>query len=256
MVKCMARPCALVAWVFATFFAVNCFAGFKVEGSVARFDGAITLNEVQEFLKSERLGEVKKLEIRSKGGDVIAAIQLANWIAENAIDVEVLEVCASSCANYIFPAGRTKTIREGAILIWHGGAFQRSFVNFGRLYEKALLRVKLNEGSAADQREVSEGAERYTSLMLNQSLEREFFKRIAVNHQLPTIGQQSTGNSVLWTLSLDQMKTLGLKNVIAPTDYASEAYIRDWQAANFKMQGDSRASIRRITLHEQISSCE
>lgn len=60
------------------------------------------------------------LRLTSSGGEVEAAIRLAGWIYTNKIDIEVVDYCLSSCANYLFTAAFQKTILPGAVVAWHG----------------------------------------------------------------------------------------------------------------------------------------
>lgn len=66
----------------------------------------------------------KTLTISSLGGDIMAGIELGNWVLENNLDVEIVNTCASSCANYVFPAGKRKILNSDAVLLWHGSSFQ------------------------------------------------------------------------------------------------------------------------------------
>jgi hypothetical protein len=68
--------------------------------------------------------------ISSPGGSIKAGLDLGEWILDNGLAVEVDKLCASSCANYIFVAGREKGLRRHSILLWHGSAWQRSFDRF------------------------------------------------------------------------------------------------------------------------------
>ena len=64
------------------------------------------------------------LWIESQGGSAGAGMQLGSWVFDNGLDVEVDTYCFSSCANYVFPAGRTKVLASRASLMWHGGVTQ------------------------------------------------------------------------------------------------------------------------------------
>lgn len=64
------------------------------------------------------------LKISSLGGNVMEGLRLGNWVFDNKLDVIVDKVCASSCANYVFPAGKTKYLHKHSALIWHGNSFQ------------------------------------------------------------------------------------------------------------------------------------
>lgn len=60
------------------------------------------------------------LKVRSVGGDSEAAILMGSFIHDKNLDLEVEVGCASSCANYLFPAARHKFIPAGAVLGFHG----------------------------------------------------------------------------------------------------------------------------------------
>ncbi|MEX0617778.1 MAG: ATP-dependent Clp protease proteolytic subunit [Pseudohongiellaceae bacterium] len=64
------------------------------------------------------------LVISSAGGDVQLGLDIGEWVHGNKLDVKVDQGCASSCANYIFTAGRNKYLHEHSVLVWHGGALQ------------------------------------------------------------------------------------------------------------------------------------
>ncbi len=65
-----------------------------------------------------------KLKISSLGGNVLEGLRLGNWVFDNELDVIVDKVCASSCANYVFPAGKIKYLHKHSALIWHGNSYQ------------------------------------------------------------------------------------------------------------------------------------
>lgn len=67
-----------------------------------------------------------KLKISSPGGNVMEGLQLGNWVFDNKLDVMVDKVCASSCANYVFPAGKIKYLHKHSALIWHGNSYQEN----------------------------------------------------------------------------------------------------------------------------------
>lgn len=64
------------------------------------------------------------LVIESYGGGAAAAMQLGNWMIDNELDVQIDTYCYSSCANYVFLAGRNKRLTPHASLMWHGGVTQ------------------------------------------------------------------------------------------------------------------------------------
>jgi hypothetical protein len=55
----------------------------------------------------------------SLGGNTAAALRMARWIRSRNLDLVVKGWCASSCADYLFLAGRRKTLIN-AIIAYHG----------------------------------------------------------------------------------------------------------------------------------------
>lgn len=55
----------------------------------------------------------------SGGGDAEAGLAIGEFIAKANVDIEVQGICVSSCANYIFTAGRNKILNKG-IVGYHG----------------------------------------------------------------------------------------------------------------------------------------
>lgn len=58
--------------------------------------------------------------ITSPGGDLSEGVKIGNLLVDRAISVEVAGYCMSSCANNIFLAGHTKSLRLGSVLGFHG----------------------------------------------------------------------------------------------------------------------------------------
>ncbi|MEX2376207.1 MAG: hypothetical protein WD942_11605 [Dehalococcoidia bacterium] len=88
------------------------------------YTGPITsaANERVFDLYDESVEKPDVLFISSGGGSVEAALDLAEWVLLHEMQVEVGTVCFSSCANYVFLAGRTKRLARESMLGWHGSA--------------------------------------------------------------------------------------------------------------------------------------
>jgi len=74
----------------------------------------------------------------SGGGDGATAMALGILIHRHRWDVEVVDICASSCANWIFPAGRTKYLDRDSLLLFHGGPYQENMFEMGKALERKL----------------------------------------------------------------------------------------------------------------------
>ena len=90
------------------------------EGQAIVFKGRIDGASASRFLELLREPGVARLVITSHGGLVDAALDMAEAIAERGLDVEVPQACLSSCANYVFPAGRRKRLGHARAVGWHG----------------------------------------------------------------------------------------------------------------------------------------
>lgn len=100
--------------------------------------------------------------LNSGGGLAHEALQIGMILKEAGVDVVVDGVCLSSCANYLFTAGRNKTIRNGVVgfhgnvraLTAQGGsqaATQNLLRTMGRA-ERAAYRAELEQTVAWERR--------------------------------------------------------------------------------------------------------
>lgn len=173
-----------------------------------------------------------RLLISSGGGDIRIGLELGNWIIEHELDVEVLDVCASSCANYVFPAGRTKYLRKDSVLLWHGSAWQQNW----RMPE-----------------EVQEQFDDW--LNSNRASETEFYAELEVDNLLTVYGQHDqpsvfrlvfhnrimgTGPIHGFDYSLEDMQRFGLSNIVLVDD--------EW---NWRKH---RPGVRRMVLRIPVSN--
>lgn len=117
------------------------------------------------------------LKVRSVGGDSEAAILMGGFIHDKNLDLEVEGGCASSCANYLFPAARHKTIPAGAVLGFHGTMYLTALAG-----EKEMRSQLSASGMPPD-----EVAKRLPAMVeyINRiaKLESEYTARIGVNPQ-------------------------------------------------------------------------
>lgn len=93
---------------------------------------------VNEAVEIVRQGKIKKILISSVGGDADAAMILAEEILKWDIDIYVDGPCFSSCANYIFMAGKRKFILKYGVVAWHGAPRlkENSHPNAKRIVER------------------------------------------------------------------------------------------------------------------------
>jgi hypothetical protein len=91
------------------------YTGNFSKASSAAFDAAVS---------GIARGQVTRLVISSGGGDTAQGRHVGRWIRDMGMVVEVDTICFSSCADYVFPAGRARVIRANAFVGWHGNERQ------------------------------------------------------------------------------------------------------------------------------------
>lgn len=91
-----------------------------VRNGTLYFDGKIVEGSAEALHRQLDMRRVEKVSFNSIGGDVKEAMAMGREIHKRKVDVEVRNVCASACANYIFPAGKNKFVTQNTYLLWHG----------------------------------------------------------------------------------------------------------------------------------------
>lgn len=96
-----------------------------ISANAACFDGQISRESVKPILmwlswhrspKSRPL-----LAVRSGGGEADAGIDVMDKLQSTNVAVHVVDLCASSCANYFFAGAKLRSVSYGALLLFHGG---------------------------------------------------------------------------------------------------------------------------------------
>jgi hypothetical protein len=186
-------------------------AEFYVSENILYYKGRITDFMVLKALELANKNEQKitALHIDSGGGDARSGIVFGNWVHDNGITVVIENKCFSSCANYILTAAPKVHVLKGAIVGWHGGAFQETWIIGMRWYEYLIPNRK-----ASKEAYYSSGREPW------KEEETTFFEKVGVDQRITTYGQisklncqNSTGASG-WNYSLIDLKKLGVANLI------------------------------------------
>lgn len=166
-----------------------------VDGNTVVYTGYLTADANQRVSQLAQQTQVDRLAISSRGGDVMLGMDLANTVFDNGWDVEVLSHCFSSCANYVFTAGRHKILHADSQLAWHGGVTQK--MDFaGDTNLKAQYEAYIQQAS---------------------DKERRFFDKINVSQNITTYGQQPQfqpyQGCIGWRYTLDKLATFGVNQV-------------------------------------------
>lgn len=196
-----------------TVTAAGVVAGEAGTQAVAGYHGEISAENNARFFDDFDGRPVRRLVIRSGGGDVAAAIELAEWVHARGLDITVEDRCLSACANYVFPAARRKEIRAGAVVAWHGNYHHLEATGLWR-DDVALRMQRDGEDEASATRYVRAQVERLVAL------ERAFFARIGVDQRVCWIGKMPPYSVPdYYFLSVADMARFGITGVTAPADY-------------------------------------
>ena len=204
----------LIVITLALVFMINpAFAGIDLKEGVAHYTGSISKQLNEQFFNLVKGKTVNRLVITSDGGDVAAGIALGSWVHQFGVDVEIREYCLSSCANYVFTAGKNKVITSGAVVAWHG--------NYNHLKQTGSWRDELPAKQSKGEDEASA-----TRRLLDQvdelvRMEQDFFKRIGVDEYVCWVGKMPPYDVPnYYFLSAKDMAKFGIQWVETPKGYA------------------------------------
>lgn len=172
-------------------------------GNTVIFNGQFNARSVAQFLRVLQDPAITRLVITSRGGNVAAALDLAVAVHNRQLDIEVPTTCLSSCANYVFPAARHKTIGRAGAVAWHGNMTHV-------LYLHQTGQASWSESEMQSARELARR-------------EAEFFRRIGVDGFVcwfAKIGPYNVDD--FYYLSVEDMKRFGIHDLIV-RDEASAA---------------------------------
>ncbi|AIG05291.1 Uncharacterised protein [Pseudomonas fluorescens] len=191
-----------------------------VIGDSVHYTGDLNADAVAKLADQVKAsnGSVAKLVIDSGGGDVNVGMDLAEIVLAAELDVIVKRLCASSCANYVFPAGKRKQINPGAVVIWHGSAIQESLMAGPTLED-----IKFEDGAALsgpDKMALFESWRGDAIRYVEDAKVRQnaLFKKIGIDDRITVMGQQLKAAQE-WTVSIKDMERFGIRNVSAADNY-------------------------------------
>jgi hypothetical protein len=156
------------------------------------------------------------LNIRSKGGDTMAGMELGRWMHSQGLAIKVLEYCFSSCANYVFPAAHRKIVSNFAIIGYHGGLSSKHFGIDAK--QEVLFATIPAEQREAVRKKFQE--EVISSLASQIKSEERFFADMGVQRRITTLGQSAyyekryeQTDAIGWSFSVEDFAKLGVKNI-------------------------------------------
>lgn len=109
---------------------------------VACYDGTIesgSLDELHRWIDLPGVsGRRRVLVVRSRGGDADVALDLAEKLQAADAEVFVVDVCASSCANYFYAGVRRRHAVGSPLILYHGGFSEPSRQRVAEALDKFL----------------------------------------------------------------------------------------------------------------------
>jgi hypothetical protein len=160
------------------------------------------------------------LHITSVGGEVDRGMDLGELVRDHGLNVKVVDYCASSCANYVFPAGQRKLLPADSVVVWHGSAIQAglgdlSAIDFSAM-EAHLGRSLSDSEKAAAAQEM--GLTAYFEAIARR--QADFYAALGIDERVTVFGQD-IGCGCDWTIPVADMARFGITGVEAPDGYGS-----------------------------------
>ena len=195
--------------------------------------------------------DIKTVLIDSGGGPVFEGMKLGEWMFDHGVDVVVENRCISSCANYVFTAGRNKTIEADSIVGWHGSSATDDIVAraLGMPSREYILMTCEQgfqpPGPVLTESELEECVQdTLKAAPIWQRMELILLNRLGVNDEALLYGilpdqfeEYDSSGAASWTLSIEDMATFGINNVTyaGEGEYPSEQAIKKHNALLFEV---------------------
>jgi hypothetical protein len=173
------------------------------DGATLGYSGEVSAEGLRDLMELDD-GSPTTLMIRSGGGDVAAGMIFGEWVDARALEVVVVDYCVSSCANYVFMAGKKKLVLPGGVVAWHGDAHQHSL------------------GDALDKLGAAPRAKLHAELDRLRAKEDRFFARLGIAECVCRVGNERFGARGLYTMSGADMARFGVTNVVRAPASAAE----------------------------------
>lgn len=180
----------------------------------------------------------------SPGGNMEVALALGMLIHEHNWDVEIVDYCLSSCAAFIFPAGRVKYLHRESLVVFHGGPRQHNLLEMAMEMERDLAMhgghlEKASYGHAGKESivsfdprivEASKSVREFLSIgpinggvdLLKKlgALSDQFYRELGIDGLLPYYGQMGEYESTYkayehigFMYRLDDLSRFGVTNI-------------------------------------------
>ncbi|MCB0361891.1 MAG: hypothetical protein KDD35_04185, partial [Bdellovibrionales bacterium] len=150
----------------------------RINEDIVFGSGKIEIDEFQRFRKVYDC-RVREVVLEHLGGSVVGSMDIADQILKDEVSVRVVGACLSSCANYLFLAGKKKTIAPGGLVGFHGSPFAGTLL----LPNWTSVFAKKAKGEGHSEVEVLHGIELRRELF---NREERFFDQVGIDIRLLT----------------------------------------------------------------------
>jgi hypothetical protein len=188
------------------------YTGNFSKASSAAFDAAVA---------GVRRGQITRLVISSGGGDTVEGRHVGRWVRDRALVVEVDVICFSSCADYVFPAGRARVIRADAFVGWHGNERQFDVIAARTGVSVADQLAKVPPADVAPGPRAAFVQEALHSIAASQKDEAAFYSSLGIKDPFAVCAvgdvlekRPGYAGQIGWGFSLADMARLGLANTV------------------------------------------
>ncbi len=229
----MLKNCKIIFVFSVLIFSGKIYASFDEEPNVYReganlfYEGILSFDGLKQIRQKAKINksEIRWLVINSGGGEIGVSIDIGLWIFDNGLNVRVSDSCMSSCANYVFPAGKKKIIDDNAIVAWHGSAPQSDLdspleedQNLIEQIDDHLKTIKDPVKRKEEKKRILKNTNKYAIDVISK--QKSFFNKIGIDGNITIIGHDvKYGVEDFWFLSVEDMAKFGVENIIAPVDY-------------------------------------
>lgn len=146
-----------------------CFFGSTTEANAASFTQAIAESDSTKPLV---------VVVRSAGGEVTAAMAMAEALVPRTTTVIVQRSCFSSCANYLFLAGDRRVVLPDAVLGYHGGLHappEEYWTQTRAEFTAKMTEEEVAASMAASRAYIADGLARQTAFLDSVDADLGFF---------------------------------------------------------------------------------
>jgi hypothetical protein len=196
----------------------------RVQGDTLYYTGNISKASSASFdaaVAGVRRSQLTRLVISSGGGDTVEGRHVGRWVRDMALVVEVDVICFSSCADYIFPAGRARVIRADAFVGWHGNERQFDVIAARTGVSVAQQVAAVPPADVAPGPRAAFVQDALRSFAVTQKDEAEFYASLQLNDAFAVCAvgdvlekRPGYAGQIGWGFSLADMARLGLRNTV------------------------------------------